>query len=94
MILSEALQNEKNYNYIELRLKIAPEMAYRVYDEFEPHNIKKLSDGNFISTVVFPEDEWMYGYIMSFGDYIEVLEPVHIREFIQERLKKALKKYI
>lgn len=94
MILFEALQNEKSYNYIELRLKIAPEMAYRVYDEFEPHNIKKLSDGNFISTVVFPEDEWMYGYIMSFGDYIEVLEPVHIRELIQERLKKAVKKYI
>ncbi len=92
IVLSEPLQNEKDYKYINLKLKIASEMAYRVYDE--PQNIQKLPDGNFISTVVFPENEWVYGYVMSFGEYIEVLEPVHIRKLIQERLKKALKKYI
>ncbi|MCC5910811.1 MAG: YafY family transcriptional regulator [Clostridiaceae bacterium] len=94
MILFEASQNENDYNDIELRVKIEPEMAYRVYDEFEPQNIQTLPDGSFISTVVFPEDEWVYGYIMSFGEYIEVIEPVHIRELIQERLEKAFKKYI
>ncbi|WP_341457405.1 hypothetical protein [Anaerobacterium chartisolvens] len=36
----------------------------------------------------------MYGYVMSFGEYTEVIEPVHIRDLIQERLEKALKKYI
>ena len=46
--LFEASQNENNCNYIELRLKIEPEMAYRVYDEFEPQNIEKLADGSFI----------------------------------------------
>nr|WP_132253934.1 YafY family protein [Natranaerovirga pectinivora] len=93
-ILFESSQDEKNNNYIKLEVKILSEMAYRVYDEFEPQNIKKLMDGNFIATVVFPEDGWVYGYIMSFGEYIEVLEPLHIREIIQEKLDKALKKYI
>lgn len=91
--LLEASQNEDNYNYVELRLKIEAEMAYRVYDEFEPQNIQRLSDGSFIVTVVYPEDEWVYGYIMSFGEYIEVLEPMHIRKIIQERLEKSFKKY-
>lgn len=94
MFLFGASQNENNCNYIELRLKIEPEMAYRVYDEFEPQNIEKLADGSFIVTVVFPEDEWVNGYIMSFGEYIEVIEPVHIRELIQKRLERAFKKYI
>lgn len=94
MFLFEASQNENNCNYIELRLKIEPEMAYRVYDEFEPQNIEKLADGSFIVTVVFPEDEWVCGYIMSFGEHIEVIEPVHIRELIQKRLERAFKKYI
>ncbi|AOY74664.1 hypothetical protein BJL90_01050 [Clostridium formicaceticum] len=71
-----------------MKLKIALEMTYRVYDEFEPQNIQKLPDGNFVSTAVFLEDGWVYGYIMSFGEYIEVLEPVYIRERILERLKK------
>ncbi|PKM76245.1 MAG: hypothetical protein CVU90_13440 [Firmicutes bacterium HGW-Firmicutes-15] len=38
------------------------------------------SDGSFIVTATFPEDEWFYGYVLSYGNYAEVLEPRHIRE--------------
>ena len=86
-------QKGQSYNNIRLKLKIAPEMAYRVYDEFEPKNIQRLPDNYFVTTAIFPEDEWVYGYIMSFGEYSEVLEPVHIREIIKEKLEKTLKKH-
>ena len=41
---------------------------------------KKTADGDFIVNMSYPENEWLYGYIMSFGEYAEVLEPnIHKR---------------
>jgi predicted DNA-binding transcriptional regulator YafY len=90
---------EMNFAYVgqnisELVLKIDAAMAYRVYDEFEEENIRKDADGNFIASVTFPEDEWLYGYVLSFGNYAEVLEPVHIRAVIKEKIEKMHKKYL
>ena len=38
--LSGTSHDEDSYSLVELKLKIEPNMAYRVYDEFEPQNIK------------------------------------------------------
>jgi len=43
--------------------------------------------------VTYPEDEWVYGHIMSFGNYVEVIEPEHIRDIVREKMKEALKYY-
>lgn len=91
--ISVPSQSKEEIRYINMTLKIASEMTYRVYDEFAPQNIQKLSDGNFVVTAVFPECEWVYGYIISYGDYIEVLEPDCIRKLIKEKLERTLKKY-
>ncbi|WP_280516960.1 WYL domain-containing protein [Lederbergia sp. NSJ-179] len=40
-----------------------------------------------------PEDQWLYGFLLSFSDKIEVLEPVHIREIIQQQARNILKVY-
>ncbi len=51
-------------------------MTYRVYDEFESKEITpKKENGNFIVKVEYPENEWVYGYILSFGEYAKVLNP-------------------
>ena len=44
---------------------------------------KKPADGDFIVNMSYPENEWLYGYIMSFGEYAEVLEPTYIRDIIK-----------
>jgi predicted DNA-binding transcriptional regulator YafY len=41
-----------------------------------------------------PEDEWVYGTILSYGEYAEVLEPEHIREIIKNKILKTVKKYL
>jgi len=79
---------------VTLRLKIDVRMAYRLYDEFDHEAIVKNSDGSFMVTVSFPENEWVYGYILSYGNYAEVLEPKHIREIIKKELENSLKKYL
>ncbi len=79
---------------VTLKLKIAPEMTYRVYDEFDEDLAEKQPDGSFIVTVTWPEDDWVYGTILSYGEYIEVLEPEHIRKIIKEKTLKTVKKYL
>lgn len=78
---------------ITVTLKIDGKMAYRVYDEFSEKDIQQNDDGCFTVKVSLPEDEWVYGYILSFGPYAEVLEPESVRHMITERLKIIMKQY-
>jgi len=73
---------------ITIVLKIAPEMTYRVYDEFAESQVIKQSDGSFCVTVTWPEDDWVYGTILSYGEYAEVLEPAALRDVLREKAKK------
>lgn len=78
---------------IDITLELHASQAYRVYDEFEEAQITTHEDGSFTVAFSCHEDEWLYGYILSFGMYAEVTKPPHIREIIRERLKKTLALY-
>ncbi|BBI33019.1 helix-turn-helix transcriptional regulator [Cohnella abietis] len=41
-------------------------------------------EARYIVSVHYPEDRWLYGFILSFGQDVEVLEPEHIRGKIKE----------
>lgn len=77
-----------------IKMSVSKEQMYRVLDEFAPENVSRNSDGSYIVTMEFIEDEWVYGYILSFGSSAIVLEPPHIRDIIKERLKKSLDNYL
>ncbi len=69
-------------------------MAFRVYDEFDQQAIEKQADDSFIVSVRLPEDGWIEGYLLSYGDAVEVLEPLWLREQIRKKLLNSLKKYV
>lgn len=79
---------------VKLILEIDKSLAYRVYDEFSEENIEILDNGNFKVTTEFPFNDWVYGYILSFGENIKVLEPLYIKEEIINRLKKSIENYL
>lgn len=79
---------------IKIKLKIGASQAFRVYDEFSEKQIKKHKDGSFTAEIEFPEDGWVYGYILSFGPHCEVLAPLRLRKIIKDKLKTALKVYL
>ncbi|HWR18225.1 MAG TPA: YafY family protein [Clostridia bacterium] len=85
---------QKKEREINLKLKIAPEMAYRVYDEFSADLFIKNSDGSYTVSVTWPEDDWVYGFILSFGEYISVLEPDCVKVMLKEKLKKMMHTYL
>ena len=90
----EEEKEKHNFKIIELELEIDNAMTYRVYDEFENEEITKKEDGNFIIKVKYPENGWVYGYILSFGEYAKVLNPGYAKNIIKDKLQKTLKNYL
>jgi len=78
---------------VEVVLKIDKEMAFKVLDEWNERNSLKLPDGSYKIIVNLPEDEWLYGIILSYGEYIEVVHPTSLREKIKEKAKIILDKH-
>ena len=81
-------------NNVALKLLVDASLAHRVFDEFEEKEIKTDENGNFIIDAIFPEDEWLYGYILSFNHNAEVLEPLYFRDKVIDKLQKTLMKYL
>jgi predicted DNA-binding transcriptional regulator YafY len=82
-----------NLKMINFTMIVDAQLAYRVYDEFSPESIVKNADGSFTVSATYPENEWVYGYVLSFGNFAKVVEPCCFRETIKEKLKKSLEKY-
>jgi len=77
----------------ELHLRCDEKVLNRLYDSFDEECISKNDDGSYDLSVTMPEEEWLYGYILSFGSHAEVLAPEHIREIIKTRAKEISEKY-
>lgn len=90
----ENKKEEYKFKTVTLELEISKKMAYRVYDEFEDSEINKKDDGSFIINVEYPENEWVYGYILSFGEYVNVLAPERVKRTIKDKIEKILKNYL
>jgi len=90
----DLIKNWDEQPEVVLKLCIAPEMTYRVYDDFHENEIEKQPDGSFAVTTTFTEDKWVYGFLFSYGKYIEVLEPKHIRDILKSDAQEILEKYL
>ncbi|WP_102273745.1 helix-turn-helix transcriptional regulator [Cytobacillus massiliigabonensis] len=78
-------------NTVQLKLAFQPEHRLMMEEMF---GIETIEDDSSIIKVDTPEDEWLYGFILSFGNKVEVLEPLHIREIIARRAKEILESYL
>lgn len=85
--------NPNQNQMVSLKLKFASEMTYRVYDDFEEDQIQYGDDNTFTVTIDYPFDEWVIGYILSFGSFVEVLEPDFIKEIIKKRAQNIMEIY-
>lgn len=83
-------ESEQRGNTIVLRF--SKETAYRVFDEFNMSQVTRLEDGDLRVEANMPEDEWLIGYILSFGTQVDVIEPLYLREVIAKRAKEIYEK--
>ena len=69
-------------------LSFPGEMAYRVYDEFDSSQVQELEDGSLLTAAPMPVDEWLIAFLLSFGDQVEIMEPVYLKNILAERALK------
>lgn len=86
------LIDESDDKYNEITLRFPKEMAYRIYDEFDKTQVQRQADGDFIVSVKMPEDEWLIGFLLSFGTQIDILSPTHLKKVIAEEAKLIYEK--
>lgn len=79
--------------YTTFLIKIDASEAYRVHDEFPPAQVQVGQDGSFLATMRCPADDWMVGYMLSFGPHAELLEPAFMRGRIQRQIQKMMERY-
>lgn len=91
--LPELIEPEPHFRTVKLVLEISKKQAYRVYDEFEKEAITQIKNGDFLVEVEFPETDWIYGYILSFGEFAKVVAPEYVRNEVKKRLRRSLGNY-
>ena len=82
---------EQCYNTIVLRFP--KNMSYRVYDEFDKTMVSKKENGDLIVSAQMPEDEWLIGYLLSFGTQVDIIEPAYLKDIVAEQAQKIYEKY-
>lgn len=81
-----AQMDERRKPVVHLVMKCWEELAYRLYDDYDETFVTNNGDGTYTLEIDFPEDEWVYGFILSFGAYAEVLSPPALRDTIRKRV--------
>lgn len=80
-------------NFINLVLKFSPLIKQKVEEYFDENISSICEDGSMVVSIRFPEDEWIYSTILSFGEFIEVLEPESVRNEIKAKTKRMTELY-
>lgn len=81
-------KKEMKVNYENVILRFPQRMAYRIYDEFEVDEIHQDDNGDFIICAPMPIDEWLIGYLLSFGSKVCIIEPKYLKKIVYNEAKK------
>ena len=80
-------------NFPLLKLKFSPEIAHRLYDEFQEEQVSFQEDGSYYVTIPYELNHWTLHYLLSFGEYVEILEPEEARIMLKEKAAKIVNLY-
>jgi predicted DNA-binding transcriptional regulator YafY len=83
----------RSENLIEIELLFERNMEAVVCEWFE-QDLQICDDGRIMVNTEFPENNWLYGFILSFGTAVEVVSPPHIRRIISQIGEQIYKKYL
>lgn len=76
-----------------IQLHFSAEGKHLAEDRFDSTELRPDGNGGYNVTIHYPVDGWLYGFLLSFGSLVEVLEPEHIRHKLKELALNIAKKY-
>lgn len=62
-------------------------------EEYYDANMIRQDDGKLLVKICLPENNWMYGWLLSFGNTVEVINPPHIRKILADIAQEIYIKY-
>ncbi len=83
---------QSNAGVLALDLLFEPEMESIIEEYFDADMIRQ-GDGKIMVKISLPENNRMYGWLLSFGNTVEVINPPHIRKILAEIGQEIFKKY-
>ena len=86
--------NDVSKKIVKIIVEVDKSQAYRVYDEFSEENISKAENGNFKVIMENYENEWLYGYLLSFGEYLKIIAPERIKNILSHKIEQMRKNYL
>ena len=72
---------------------IQPQYKWRILEEYGTDSFREQEDGTLLFTFGFTDSTAIQTWVLSFGEGIEILEPVEIREKLKEFGKNLYTKY-
>lgn len=89
------LSNEKIFpGEIKIRALFEKEMKWRLVEEFGPYCFEEQSDGKLLFQADYTDKEAAISWLLTFGDKVELLEPLEIREKIADIAKRIQERYL
>ncbi|MCB7320322.1 helix-turn-helix transcriptional regulator [Lacrimispora sp. 210928-DFI.3.58] len=89
------LSNEKIFpGCIKVKALFAPDMKWRLVEEFGPHCFTEADDGRLLFSAEYTDMDNLVTWLMTFGSKAEVLEPVEVRNIIRRNAEETLQIYM
>lgn len=73
---------------IQITLRFPSHRQFVAEEWFGVEELLFQEDGTIIVKPNFPENQWLYSFILSFGADVEVVEPLHLRQMIHNYAKQ------
>ncbi|MEK4877175.1 MULTISPECIES: helix-turn-helix transcriptional regulator [Paenibacillus] len=74
-------------------LQFKAESKHLAEERFDSTELLPDGNGGHKVNINYPEDGWLYGFLLSFGMHVEVLEPPHIRQKLGQLAAGIAAKY-
>ena len=78
---------------IVLKALFEPDMKWRLVEEFGPDCYEVQKDGRLLLVRDYSDMENLTMWMLTFGDKVEVLEPVEVREKLMNMAESMIRKY-
>lgn len=73
---------------IDLELEFTLDVGYRLFDTLDDAAITKHENGYTVK-LTLPENNWLYDFLMSFGDKVTIIQPESVRRTLKAKHEAA-----
>ncbi len=77
----------------EIELIFSSSVQSQVYEDFSIEKITKLDNGSLLVKDKFYVDKWLYGYLLSFGTDVKVVNPTKLKNEFSSFLQEVINSY-